>query len=146
MKQEIISVINGYTHIEFFILMKKINFTKKHVVFMIISSIILLFIDLIGYYYLYLKSSSSTWGGIVFCLVMIIIVFLSAIPYFPTSPKSLRKWLYFISIALILSGTVELSYKLNINPIVTFLLNAGATIFYLSSLLISIRAYREITN
>lgn len=123
--------------------MKKINFTKKTIFILIVGSIICLLIDPIGYNNIYLNPSDITWKRIIFRLVGILIL-LSAKPYFPDKPESLRKWLYFMAIAFFLKVLGQLVFKIYMNTSVILLFYIGATIFFLLSLLASLIAYKNL--
>jgi hypothetical protein len=125
--------------------MKKIHFTKKTIFILIVGSIICLFIEPIGYKNIYLNPLDITWKRIIFRLVGILIL-LSAKPYFPDKPESLRKWLYFMATAFFLKILGQLVFKIYMNSSVILLLYIAATIFFLLALLESIRAYRNLST
>ena len=125
--------------------MKKINFTKRTVFVLIAVSIICLFIEAVGYTSMYLNPLDITWKRVVFRLVGILIL-LSAKPYFPDKPESLRRWLYFMAIAFLLKVLGQLVFKTYMNTSVILLFYVGATVFLLLALLELISAYRNLAT
>jgi heme A synthase len=118
--------------------------TKKGITILVVSTLLCLLIEPIGYYRLYLGSIDSGWGGIVFSLVCIVII-ISAKSYFPHKPESLRKWLYLMAAAFFLKILGKLIFKVYANTSVVLIFYGVATLLFALSLLAAIVAYKDIT-
>jgi heme A synthase len=124
--------------------MEKMTFTRKGIAILVVSTLLCLLIEPIGYYRLYSGSFDSGWGGVVFSLVCIVII-ISAKSYFPHKPESLRKWLYFMGGAFFLKILGKLIFRVHANTSVVLPFYGVATLFFVLSLLAAIVAYKDIT-
>jgi len=122
---------------------KKINITKRSASVLIVSTVICLILEPVGYYQLYLNSFHSKWGGIIFSSACIVVI-LSAKSYLPNRPGSLEKWLHFMAIAFCSKVLGQLSFKIYANTLILLLFYSGATIFFLLSLSAAIVTYKNV--
>jgi hypothetical protein len=119
------------------------TFTKKGVTVLIVSTLLCLLLEPIGYCKLYSDGTDIGWGGMVFSLVGIGII-VCARSYFPQNPESLRKWLYLMAIAFSLKILGELVFKVYPSRSVVFFFYGVATLSFILALSAAIGAYRGI--
>jgi heme A synthase len=119
------------------------TFTKKGVTVLIVSTLLCLLLEPIGYCRLYSGGTDIGWGGIVFSLVCIVII-ICARSYFPKKPESLRKWLYLMATAFSLKILGELILKVYPNRSVALFFYGVGTLVFILSLSAAVGAYRGI--